>query len=345
MNIFLSWSGESSKAVALALQDFLRDLFPEVTSWMSSNDIQAGAQWARELDLQLEKSTFGIICLSPDNLSSPWLLFESGALSKTKSIDASRVVPYCLATPPDDLNGPLSRFQGVAADHDGTMRLARGINALLDSKRSEPLLERAFDKWWPDLKTKLCAVAIPTERGTTRVTVNHVLFASAPRFEALGAERDLATLKLHYPRVNALRNATRDELSGAFAEGQYELVHLLGDIDSDGDFCFGGDAHLSHEAMIKLLTTCSARLVVLATCESVPLGAFLASHMSVIAALRKVDTERIIDWEQSFYRFLGNGKTLAAAFDLSQAISGLPLVLMMRYDAVFIPSCATTGTG
>jgi hypothetical protein len=65
MKVFLSWSGDTSKAIASALHDWLRFVFPEVIWWMSDRDIQAGQRWADELDRQLEATNFGILCLVP----------------------------------------------------------------------------------------------------------------------------------------------------------------------------------------------------------------------------------------------------------------------------------------
>jgi hypothetical protein len=103
MNIFLSWSGDASKALATAINDWLGMIFPEVTFWISSRDIEAGERWGEELDKQLESTNFGILCLVPTNLAAPWLIFEAGALSK--SVEASRVVPYCLGWSPARLRG------------------------------------------------------------------------------------------------------------------------------------------------------------------------------------------------------------------------------------------------
>jgi hypothetical protein len=99
MKIFLSWSGEGSKAIAAALVEWLASLFPEVTFWLST-DIHAGKRWGHELDGQLKSTRFGILCLVPSNVTAPWLLFEAGALSK--SVETSRVVPYCLGFEPED---------------------------------------------------------------------------------------------------------------------------------------------------------------------------------------------------------------------------------------------------
>src|SRR5262249_23154577 len=162
-----------------------------------------------------------------------------------------------------------------------------------------------------------------------------------PRFEHLGAEDDLSILKQHYACVTSVRNVTREELSNALADYRYEIVHLLGDVDPDGHFVFADGVKLTPSTMLKLLTLCEAQLVVLASCDSSPLGAALSRQMSVIAALQKVGIERIIPWERSFYRLLAAGNTLATSFDISQTTVDLAVVLMMRNDAVFLPSHQT----
>jgi hypothetical protein len=153
MKVFLSWSGESSRALAAALNKWLASVFPDATFWTSTLDIGAGIRWGHELDRQLESTHFGILCLVPSNLTAPWLIFEAGALSK--SVDVSRVVPYCLGLAPESIEGPLRRFQGISADEAGTRKLIESINSLLERKRTKSALARLFDKRWPDLKPEL----------------------------------------------------------------------------------------------------------------------------------------------------------------------------------------------
>jgi hypothetical protein len=59
--------------------------------WLSAEDIEKGAKWNQVVSGELEKSNFAIICLTPENLGAPWLLFEAGALSKRPE---SRVCTY-----------------------------------------------------------------------------------------------------------------------------------------------------------------------------------------------------------------------------------------------------------
>ena len=85
MKVFISWSGDSSRDVARALRGWQPKALQFVDPFMSETDIDKGTRWATEVSAQLEAAKVGIICLTPGNLFKPWLLFESGALSKTLS--------------------------------------------------------------------------------------------------------------------------------------------------------------------------------------------------------------------------------------------------------------------
>ena len=224
MKVFLSWSGESSKTLAGVLREWLALVFPDVSFWMSSRDIQAGQRWGNELDRELEATAFGILCLVPTNLLAPWLLFEAGALSK--SVESSRVLPYCLGLQPEEVQGPLSRFQGVSADEAGTRRLVESINAVLESRRSEAVLVRVFEKWWPDLKRDLQKIPAATVHGPSLVRVKRILCASTTQFETLGASEDMAILEETYPKaVTCIHNARLSDVRNALALDRFEIAH------------------------------------------------------------------------------------------------------------------------
>jgi hypothetical protein len=121
---------------------------------MSQSDIQAGARWSEEIALRLEACSVGIICLTPDNLDSPWLLFEAGALSKT--LEETYVCPYLFALEPSDVSGPLAQFQSSRADEPGTRDLVFTINqALGEQAMDESGMEEVFRVWWPHLEQRL----------------------------------------------------------------------------------------------------------------------------------------------------------------------------------------------
>jgi hypothetical protein len=152
MKLFISWSGDTSGSVATALRQWIPDVLQTVEPWMSQTDIDAGARWSRDIDKELGETKFGIICLTKDNYSAPWILFEAGALAKT--IDDTFVCPYLIDLEPSDVpNGPLTQFQAKRANEKETWELISTINkALKDASLPEERLKRTFDRCWPDLK-------------------------------------------------------------------------------------------------------------------------------------------------------------------------------------------------
>jgi hypothetical protein len=109
MKVFLSWSGERSKEVAEAFRDWLPQMMHAVVPWMSKSSIEKGARSAQAIADELEDTKVGIVCLTGDNLAAPWLLFESGAIAKTKD---ARVCTFLLDIKNADVEPPLGQSNG-----------------------------------------------------------------------------------------------------------------------------------------------------------------------------------------------------------------------------------------
>ncbi len=160
MKVFISWSGETSRLVAQALREWLPQIIQAIKPWMSEEDINKGARWRSELTTELDKTSFGIFCLTKENLTAPWLLFEAGAVSK--KVEASFVCTYLIDLTPGDVAEPLSQFQATVANKADTRKLLLTINkALKENALEEGQLNKAFEKWWPDLDEKLKSKPIP----------------------------------------------------------------------------------------------------------------------------------------------------------------------------------------
>ena len=158
MKVFISWSGQKSKTVALKLREWIHDVLQTAEPWMSERDIEAGARWSPQVAGVLEQTKFGVICLTRDNAEAPWLLFETGALAKT--LADTFVCPYLIDMEPTDIPaGPLTQFQAKRADEKGTLDLMSTINEAMGPGRlSDDQLKRTFEKWWHDLSATLSAL-------------------------------------------------------------------------------------------------------------------------------------------------------------------------------------------
>jgi hypothetical protein len=153
MKIFISWSGGTSLKVAEAFRDWLPSVIQSVVPYVSSQDIDKGARWSADISSELEKSDYGILCVTVENLAAPWLNFEAGALSK--SFEKSRVSPFLFGVDRSDVTGPLLQFQSTVYEHDDILKLVRSINSACPSGLASGRLDDVFEVWWPLLCAEL----------------------------------------------------------------------------------------------------------------------------------------------------------------------------------------------
>lgn len=167
MKIFISWSGNKSQEVAKILKQWIPCVIQSVEPYFSSADIDKGARWSTDIAKELQDASFGILCVTKDNLSSSWLNFEAGALSK--SIEQSKVCPFLVDLKPSDItDSPILQFQMANATRDDVFKLFKSINLNLgDTKLSEDVLSTTFDTFWPKIEESLKAVASITDTATT----------------------------------------------------------------------------------------------------------------------------------------------------------------------------------
>lgn len=239
-NLFLSWSGETSRAVAVALREWLPVVIQQARPWMSDEDLAKGSHWSSELSQRLKECRLGVLCLTPDNLESAWLMFEAGALSKT--LGEALVCPYLFGLKPTDFKGPLTQFQAAEANREGTLRLCRSINAAFDSgKLSEPNLDRIFKSLWPELESTLKSVhvrapAAATPRRDPQELLEEILENSREQAK-LRRSSDQA-LKLLAKQVSDLADALR-QVSAPAPPVRLEAIRpegeVMGSTDPDED--------------------------------------------------------------------------------------------------------------
>ena len=164
MRIFLSWSGSKSGQVAQVLRDWLPAVIQAARPYFSPDDIAKGVRWSTDVAAELQESKVGILCVTADNLTAPWLMFEAGALAK--SLDRARVIPLLVDVEPSALVGPLSQFQAAKCDRVDVNRMIKVINEQLGAAALEDdVLNSVFEKWWPDLESKISAIRSQSDSG------------------------------------------------------------------------------------------------------------------------------------------------------------------------------------
>ena len=159
MKVFLSWSGENSRKLASVFHDWLPTVIQYVRPYMSAESIPKGERWSSDIAKELDQTQYGIICMVPGNIAAPWIMFESGALSK--SLSNSRVSPVLWGLSPSDFRGsPLLQFQLTEYKREEILKLLYSINSSATDGEKIPstVLARAFDRSWLELDNEVSKI-------------------------------------------------------------------------------------------------------------------------------------------------------------------------------------------
>jgi hypothetical protein len=197
MDILISWSKKRSKVIATAFKNWLPLVLPGVQPWMSAIDIAKGKEWFRELQQVLGDATACIICVTDENIRSPWIYYETGAIAARRA--EVSICPYLLGIDADVVSdGPFGIWQCTFAEKDDTFALIEALNkALPEGKRHNiGLLKGNFETHWGSFHAEILrALAIESEKAGVIVTKGDkssapVLSESAQRLLSCAARSD-----------------------------------------------------------------------------------------------------------------------------------------------------------
>jgi tetratricopeptide (TPR) repeat protein len=149
MKVFICWAGKLSKEVASILHQYIPLIIQSLDVFVSKHDIDSGARWNFRLVEELSNTNFGILCLTPENLNSAWLLFEAGALSKNTEGAVCGLLLRGLS--PSSIKDPLGQFQHRAFMESEFLTLLYDLNKKIDRPLNETDLKDIFQKMWPDI--------------------------------------------------------------------------------------------------------------------------------------------------------------------------------------------------
>ena len=173
MKVFVSWSGNRGRRIGEAFKSWLPDVIQSIEPFYSP-DIEKGQRWTAEIEQNLRESRVGIICVTPENMLSPWLMFESGAISNA---NLSRVCPLLFQVEPAQLQGPLSQFQATPYSKEEVRMLVTSMNDLIETPLTVAQLDRTFDRCWPELNESVTEALAslpddekPAKRSTSEIT-------------------------------------------------------------------------------------------------------------------------------------------------------------------------------
>ena len=192
MKVFLSWSGERSFEIAHILAAWISKVVQSAEPWVSVHSTDTGSRWSEQASKRLDEVGVGIVCLVPENLASPWILFEVGALAKASVADIRILL---LDLEPRDVRQPLALFQHTKFDREGMRQLVGTINEAVERGGGTALpdedLDEVFEASWPSVESKVTQIMertaeeYPPPRTNDREVLEEIL-AAVRRLEGPG---------------------------------------------------------------------------------------------------------------------------------------------------------------
>lgn len=228
MKVFMSWSGQRSKLTAELLEVWIKCVIQAAQPWISSKGIERGALWFTEINDQLKDTAVGVVCLTQENKSAPWILFETGALAK--GLSSSRVCTLLVDVEPADLQPPLAQFNHTFPTKESMKSLVTTLNNGVEANRLDPIiLDRIFETYWPQFEQGFAKI----------IQENPVNTVVEPREEKDMLSEILSTMRGMANRVRDLeeysyakRRLNQKEISRTFTIGEAFSSHNVGSVVS-----------------------------------------------------------------------------------------------------------------
>lgn len=236
MKVFISWSGDLSNEIAIILKDWIPNVIQNVEPYVSSEDIPKGDRWSTDIAKELSDSSFGILCVTKDNVNAPWLNFEAGALSK--KLDSSKVCPFLFGMKKSEIEGPLLQFQITFKNMDDIFKLMQSINkSSEDEFLDDTRLRKSFDVWWPSLEETLDKVEteipeIDVEIESDDLEANNLILEEIldlvrTQQKLLRRPQEILPPDYFYELIQSI--PTRNSLRLEIIEDLYNYYRILGD--------------------------------------------------------------------------------------------------------------------
>jgi hypothetical protein len=158
MHVFICWSGRRSRRLAQAVATgWLPAMFGDhATSFVSFANIEAGEGWYDRVLAELGNADAAILCLTPENLRSPWLHFESGMASR---LGKGVVFTFFLGADAGQIQDPLKQIQVTLTTESDAHKLALKLAGLANV--TQPDVESRWAGAWDDLSMVIREVGTP----------------------------------------------------------------------------------------------------------------------------------------------------------------------------------------
>lgn len=348
--VFVSHISKEAALAEVLQKHIKRDFLGLIDVFVSSDgaSIDTGDDWLQSVKVNLKQAKAVVVLCSKESIGRPWVNFEVGGAW----LQGVPIIPVCHTDlKPEDLPLPLKLLQAVDASQPaGLKRLYARLAKIIASEEPDADYVEIAD----DVKSCEQDYRKVRREGAAldRVPTPRIFCGSSAQYATLCEyDKDLAVVRAAFPDSDVVDDGalTAQRLQEVLTEQQFDIIHLisfvnpetgalvLSEIEAQTLRPVGSANELSAEGFAKLVELSGARLVVLASCDSLRLSAKLSRVTNMVAAYSTVMTDQLVEWERCFYRMLSRGHPVSKAFEVSIATSEVAMCLIPKKDAAFAP--------
>jgi hypothetical protein len=156
MKIFISWSKDKSRLLALETKNFIQKVLGNDIDVFFSPDMYKGTSVDNEIHNNLLESDRCIVCITSDNFKNPWLMYEAGVVYGAHFLKPGKsiVIPILFEHIPDWsswVDKPLNRYVPIRLDNENNnfKNTREDFKCFLQELADEvPTELKNFSKYW-----------------------------------------------------------------------------------------------------------------------------------------------------------------------------------------------------
>jgi len=158
MSIFISWSGEVSRAVAYSLKDLMEKSLPGVRDniFISIEHLRKGKKWRQKLDNALNEASVCLGIITQKNQCAPWLNYEIGAIAFNNAIEQDKKIICPLLYDFGTLieNHPFNNYQCSKIEKKELEKTFKEIGKLFNYRFDKGIFDIAYEMFNTAIKNE-----------------------------------------------------------------------------------------------------------------------------------------------------------------------------------------------
>lgn len=157
INIFLSWSGGSSREIARVMAEWLANLSPNIQTFVGGDEIEMGSHWLDQVKRTISSCDVAILILTKQN--SPWMNFEAGYLSAKAEEKELKIMPMLFGVAREEIPGPFNIYQSVDFSEQSIYKVSKSILSILEQDESKTtIIKNLIHSEFPELNAKIASI-------------------------------------------------------------------------------------------------------------------------------------------------------------------------------------------